>query len=446
MNAATAREHYLAEFSRVDAALPGRKLPWLARTRQGALAAFAETALPTQRQEDWKYTSVAALDKGRFVVPPAGFADQAVAALIDAQRLVEAYLLVFVNGYYQPQLSHVDVLPAGATIGSLGEALESTPQRLEEWLARPAPAYASGFAALNAAFMADGAFIHLAAGVALERPIHLLFVATDGESEFAIHPRNLIVAEAGSEVSIVEHYVALEGVRYFTNARTDLRIGRGAQVAHHRLQQESLAAFHIAALDVDQADGSRFTSNVFAFGGALSRLDLGVGLNAEHAECTLNGLYQIGGRQHVDHHTRIDHAQPRSVSRELYKGVLAGHARAVFNGKVIVQRDAQQSDAQQSNRNLLLSDDAEVDTKPQLEIYADDVKCTHGATVGQLDAGQLFYLRSRGIDAAAARRLLTFAFADEVVRRLSAPNLLPLRTRLEKLLLGRPLEALEEMR
>jgi Fe-S cluster assembly protein SufD len=440
MNVTTVREHYLAEFSRVDASLPGRRLPWLERIRQEALASFAETVLPTQRQEDWKYTSVAAIDKGRFVVPPAGIADQAAAAVVAAQWLADSPLLVFVNGYYQPQLSPVGTLPAGVTIESLGEALERAPQRLEEWLARPQPDYASGFAALNAAFMADGAFIHLAPGAALERPIHLLFVAT---GEFAIHPRNLIVAEAGSQVSIVEHYVATAGVRNFTNALTDIRVGPGAQVEHHRLQQESLKAFHIAAVDVDQEAGSRFTSNAFAFGGALSRLDLGVGLNAENAECTLNGLYQIGGRQHVDHHTRIDHARPRSISRELYKGVLDGNARAVFNGKVIVQRDAQQSDAQQSNRNLLLSDDAEVDTKPQLEIFADDVKCAHGATVGQLDDEQLFYLRSRGVDAAAARALLTFAFADEVVSRLSVASL---RTRLEKLLLGRPLEALEEMR
>jgi Fe-S cluster assembly protein SufD len=447
MNAATTvREHYLSEYARIEAALPGRRLPWLARLREEALAVFAETALPTTRQEDWKYTSVAPLDKGRFMTARANSRpDPTVLAAVEAQRLPATHLLVFVNGYHQPQLSRAGALPAGATLGSIGETLTNAPQRLEPWLAQAHAEpreharahYASGFAALNAAFAGDGAYIHLSPGVVLEAPVHLLFVAGDAES--ALHPRNLIVAEDGSRVSIVEHYVAADSLRYFTNVHTDIHVGRGAEVEHHRLQQESRQAFHVGAVHVAQAAGSRFTSNALAFGAALARLDLDVGLQAEQAECTLNGLYQVGGRQHVDHHTRVDHAMPRGVSRELYKGVLADSARAVFNGKVIVHPDAQHSDAQQANRNLLLSDEAEVDSKPELEIYADDVKCTHGATVGQLDAEQLFYLRSRGVDAMAARALLTFAFADEIVRRVS---IAPLRERLEKLLLGRPLELL----
>ena len=428
---ATARDHYLAEFARVAAALPGERLPWLERARKEALASFAETGLPTQRLEDWKYTSVGAIEKSRFVAA-APTRNGVSMAQIEALSLPEAHLLVFVNGCCQPQFSRLESLPTGVAIGSLADAMASDVGHLEDLLIRRENDYASGFVALNAAFMADGAYIHLAPGAAAELPILLVFIAS--EPNLAIHPRNVIFAEEGSRASIIEHYVGPEGASSFTNAVTQVVVGRGAQIEHHRLQQESLKAYHIAAVSVDQQRASRFTSNSFALGGALARVDIDVGLNSEGAECALNGLYMTGGRQHVDHHTRIDHAQPRGVSRQLYKGVLDGAARAVFNGKVIVHPNAQGSDAHQSNRNLLLSESAEVDTKPQLEIYADDVKCSHGATVGQLDADQIFYLRSRGVDDASARALLTFAFAEEVVGRVSV---IPLRTRLERLLRGR---------
>jgi Fe-S cluster assembly protein SufD len=428
----TGRDHYLAEFARVEGRLPGRQLPWLQSMRQDALASFAETAFPTRHDEDWKYTNVAVIEKGRFVMAGPSTEGSDVAQQIAALALPDAHLLVFVNGRCQPQFSRLEPLPAGVTIISLAEALQREPERLEGLLTRPTDDHSSGFEALNAAFMSDGAYIHLAPGTALERPIHLVFIAS--EANLAIQPRNIVLAEEDSRASIIEHYVAPGGTSYFTNALTDIVVRRGAQVEHHRLQQESLSAYHIAGVNVDQQHGSRFTSNSFALGGALARVGINIGLNAEAAECALNGLYLTGGRQHTDHHTRIDHAKARGVSRELYKGVLDGASRAVFNGKVIVHPNAQHSDAQQSNRNLLLSEGAEVDTKPQLEIYADDVKCTHGATVGQLDADQLFYLRSRGVDDAAARALLTFAFAAEVVSRLSV---VPLRARLEKLLLGR---------
>jgi Fe-S cluster assembly protein SufD len=436
----SAREHYLAEFARVEAALPGARLPWLKRARHEALAQFAQLGFPTLRQEDWKYTSVAAIEKARFVTLSRNL-NGIASAQIEALGLDGAQRLVFVNGRYQPRCSRVGRLPAGVTVSSLAEALEREPERLEEVLARHANGYASGFAALNAAFMADGAYIHLASGAALDdEPIHLLFIAT--EPDLAIQPRNLVVAGEGSRVSIIEHHVGPDESLYFTNAVTEIVTGRGARVEHCKLQQESLKALHIARLAVDQQHGSRFTSNSFALGGALARVDIDVGLNAEGAQCTLNGLYMSGGRQHVDHHTRIDHAQPRGVSRELYKGVLDGTSRAVFNGKVIVHRDAQKSDARQSNRNLLLSENAEVDTKPQLEIYADDVKCSHGATVGQLDADQIYYLRCRGVDDAHARALLTYAFAEEIIGPLSVASL---RDRVKKLLLGRLPAAVKEL-
>ncbi|UIF90725.1 Fe-S cluster assembly protein SufD [Cupriavidus sp. UYPR2.512] len=436
---ASGLEHYLAEFARVEAALPGHHLGWLAHARRQALDHFAQAGFPTLRQEDWKYTSVAALERSRFAValPQAGAGlDPAVAAQIEALALAGAHLLVFVNGAHQPQWSRVDALPAGMELASLAATLERAPDCLEALLTRRASDYpsgfASGFAALNMAFMTDGAYIRLAAGTVSEQPIHLLFLATAGE--LATHARNLVVAQAGSQVCIVEHHAGLDGLGYCTNTITDIVAERDAQVEHHKLQQESLKAFHVAGVKLDQQRGSRCASSSFALGGALARVDIEVGLNAEHTECSLDGLYMSGGRQHIDHHTRIDHASPHSKSREFYKGVLAGAARAVFNGKVVVHADAQHSDAHQSNRNLLLSDNAEVDTKPQLEIYADDVKCSHGATVGQLDPEQIYYLRSRGMDDAAARALLTFAFAEEVVRRLGPA---PLRTRLETLLRGR---------
>ncbi|MFC5521162.1 Fe-S cluster assembly protein SufD [Polaromonas jejuensis] len=445
MNTITA-DFYRDEFARLRASLPGGRLPWLQRTREAGLASFADTGFPTLRQEDWKYTSVAAIEKGRFVLaalaPSAP--DGVTAQQIEGWSLPDTHRLVFVNGHYQPRWSRIAPLPAGVTLASLAELLEREPERLESLLG-PTPdaypsAYPSAFAALNAAFMTDGAYVHLAAGVALDTTIHLLFVAT--EAGLAMQTRNLVVADAGSRASLVEHHVAVGDGAYFTNVITDLVAGRDAAIEHHKLQQESLKAFHVAAVNADQQHGSCLTSRSFALGGGLARIDIRVGLNAERTECALDGLYMTDGRQHIDHHTRIDHAQPHGTSREFYKGVLAGASRAVFNGKVIVHADAQHSDACQTNRNLLLSDNAEVDTKPQLEIYADDVKCSHGATVGQLDPEQIFYLRSRGVDDASARALLTFAFAEEVIARVS---IAPLRARLEKLLLGRLPERVKEL-
>ncbi len=441
MNAAT--DFYRDEFARVAPSLPGSHLPWLQRAREAGLASFADTGFPTLRQEDWKYTSVAAIEKGRFVLAPPT-ANGVTAQQIEGWSLPDTQRLVFVNGHYQPRWSRIAPLPAGVTLASLAELLERAPERLENLLVPTPDAYPSGypsaFAALNAAFMTDGAYVHLAAGVALDTTIHLLFVAT--EAGLAVQTRNLVVADAGSHASLIEHHVAVGEGAYFTNVITDLVVGRDAGIEHHKVQQESLKAFHVAAVNADQQQGSRLTSRSFALGAALARIDIRVGLNAGHTTCALDGLYMTDGRQHIDHHTRIDHARPHGTSREFYKGVLAGASRAVFNGKVIVHADAQHSDADQTNRNLLLSDNAEVDTKPQLEIYADDVKCSHGATVGQLDPEQIFYLRSRGVDDASARALLTFAFAEEVVDRVGIPSL---RARLEKLLRGRLPERVKEL-
>jgi Fe-S cluster assembly protein SufD len=427
VNAATS-EHYREQFAQVVSRRVDAGPPWLQRTRAAAFERFAELGLPSLRDEDWKYTSVAVLEKHAFKLVPASLngvgADQLARFALDG-----SHLLVFVNGRYAPNLSRPGRLPGGAEVGSLAAAVADRPDRFESLLARDAEVLVNGFTALNAAFWADGVHIDLAAGCSVDEPIQLLFIATD--ADLAIHPRNIVRAGAGSHAEIIEHYIGLNDSAYFTNAVTQIQLDPGAALIHTKLQQESLRGYHIADIRADQGLDSRFTSQSFALGGLLSRNDIATRLDAEGCEATLIGLYMANGRQHMDHHTRVDHARPRGTSREFYKGVLDGAARAVFNGKVIVHADAQGTDAQQSNRNLLLSDRAEVDTKPQLEIYADDVKCTHGATVGQLDAAQIGYLRSRGLDEASARALLTFAFAEDVALRVGC---VPLRARLEQLL------------
>jgi Fe-S cluster assembly protein SufD len=428
------REHYraqLAHLTQTAPALGGARLPWLQQARDRAFERYAELGLPSIRDEDWKYTNVAALDQRtfEFAAATSDGAERVDPAQFSQLVLADCGRLVFVDGFYSPALSQLGKLPAGVTVSGLAAALLARPQRFEAWLADAADLPGNGFGALNAALWADGAYVELAAGTALEKPLQLLFITTRPEQ--ATHPRNLIHLGANAHAEIVEQHVGLDDASYFTNAYTEIVLERGATLTHTKLQQEGRRAFHIADLRCGQAQDSRFTSQAFAFGGLLSRAGITTSFDAEGCTATLLGLYLANGRQHIDHHTRIDHACPRGTSRQLYKGVLDGAARAVFNGKVIVHADAQHSDAEQSNRNLLLSEHAEVDTKPQLEIYADDVKCSHGATVGQLDEDQVFYLRSRGVDGVAARALLTYAFAAEVVARVDHVGL---RTRLDVLL------------
>lgn len=423
--APVARERYREQFDELASRLPGARLPWLVRARARAFERYATVGLPTLRDEDWKYTNVAALDKRAFDF--AAEADEAATSQLATLALPGCARLVFVDGRHAPALSRLGSLPRGVAVGSLAAALAARPERFEAWLGADAPG--TGFTALNAALWMDGAWVELAPGVALDTPLQLIFLTTRAES--ASCPRNLIHLGEGARAEVIEQHVGLDEAAYFTNAYTDIVLDHGASLTHAKLQEEGRRAFHIADIRVRQGRDSRLVSHSFALGGQLSRCDLATRFDAEGCEATLLGLYLAAGRQHMDHHTRIDHAQPQGTSRQLYKGVLDGAARAVFNGRVVVHADAQGSDAQQANRNLLLSREAEVDTKPQLEIYADDVKCSHGATVGQLDPAQIFYLRSRGVDEAAARALLTYAFAAEVVERVECA---PLRQRLEHLL------------
>ncbi len=410
--------HYVDQFERVAGSLPGSDLPWLRARRESAIERFSELGFPTRRNEAWKYTRLAPIEKRAFV--PAAATSEVSSAEVERFYLSETdcHHLVFVDGHYSAPLSSPGELPAGVLIEDLSGALERTPELLAEIFADGDSENRHAFSALNSAFMHDGALVKLPKDGVVSYPIHLIFVATGKQDDFVTNPRVVIHADRGSRAAIVESYVSLNDAVYFNNMRTDVTVGASACIEHYKLQRESRKAFHISELRVHQAAASAFHSHSFSFGGALVRNDIRVGLDAEDATCTLNGLFLADGRQHVDYHTYIDHRQPRCVSQELYKGILSGRARGVFNGAVYVHPGAIKTDAHQSNNNLLLSRDAEIDTKPQLEIYADDVKCSHGATIGQLDENMLFYLRSRGIQEQSARGLLVYGFARDIIDRI----------------------------
>ena len=340
-----------------------------------------------------------------------------------------ANLLVFENGRYRADLSSRHPLPPGVHLGSLSEALSSGGDALVPFFSRTP---ANAFTDLNTMLMEDGAFLHIGKEVEVPEPIHLLFFTLGGERPVMAHPRNVIVAGEGSRVTVVERHAGRSDAGCLVNAVTDIAVGRGAAVAHYRLQEDGPDAYHVASLRARQGTGSRFAAHSVSIGARLSRCDVHAVLDGEEAECLLNGLYLGNGEQHVDHFTTIDHAKPGGSSREYYRGILDGRSRGVFRGRVIVRKDAQKTDARQANRNLLLSGEAEADSRPQLEIHADDVKCTHGATVGPLDKEKVFYLRSRGIDESSARGLLAYAFAADILRRFGLPDVQ--RTFEEKLL------------
>jgi len=430
---------WLQEFRDIEPALPGANLPWLQAQRVTALARFRNAGFPTLRQEDWKYTDIRPIVQRRYHLAVAARLTDAIA--LKPYSLAE-HQLVFVDGHYAPSLSVAAHLPSGVEVMSLAEAIARLPDRVEPWLGRTAGPGRNGFGALNAAFLQDGVFIHLARGTELEAPVHLLFL-TSGAPDSVAYVRNLIVAEAGSRASVIESYAALADATGLTNSVTEIVLEPGAQLEHYRLGREAEAAYHVGSTDVQLGRDSRYTSHCIALGGRIVRHELYAALDAEGAECTLNGLYVTHGRQHVDNHTRIDHHQPHGTSREWYKGVLDGQSRAVFSGRVVVHPQAQHTDAEQANHNLLLSETAEADSRPQLEIYADDVKCAHGATVGNLDPDALFYLRSRGLDDAHARSLLVYAFAGDVLARI---RLARLRAQLEQQLAARlALQRVREM-
>lgn len=429
------KDTYLSQFARLEERLEGKRRPWVHRIRKAGMVHFAELGFPTTRHEEWRFTNVAPLTKIPF--RPVGDDELDGVAAESLKQFTfggfDGTRLVFVNGRFSRELSSIRPLHNGMKVMSLAAALESDRERVEPYLARHAGYQDHAFVALNTAFVEDGAFVYVPPDTLVEHPVHLLFASTSLDRPTVSHPRNLIVLGANSQITIVESYIGLDGGVYFTNAVTEVIAAQNAVVDHCGLVQESAEAFHIATLAVHQDRGSIFTSHSVSLSGALIRNNLNARLDAEGAECTLNGLYLAGGRQLVDNHTSIDHAKPHCSSHEVYKGVLDGKSKGVFSGKIIVRPDAQKTDARQTNKNLLLSADAVIDTKPQLQIYADDVKCTHGATVGQLDKEAIFYLRSRGIGQEDARNMLTYAFAKDILSRIKVDEV---RTQLDEALLN----------
>jgi len=433
--ATQARDGWLADFDRLSAGLPAANGPWLGELRRHGIDRFADLGFPGPKNEDWKYTSVGGLLKVPHhpsvdLAPKAALA-AARAAVEQVAAIDDGPVLAFVGGRFVADLSRLAGADAkGVRVASLRSLLAEDPELLAEHLGKYAHVDAHAFAALNTAFLTDGAAIFVAPGCGSNAPIHLVFVSPAASDPSATHPRNLIVGSAGASLCVVEHYVGEDGASNLTNAVTEIALGRDATCAHYKVQREAADAYHVHRIEVRQETGSSFTSHSLAFGAGWSRTEIATILGGERAECALYGLYLGSGDQHVDHHTTIDHAVARTRSRELYKGVLDERARGVFTGKVLVRRDAQQISAEQSNKNLLLSDGAVVETRPQLEIYADDVRCSHGAAIGRLDDNMLFYLRQRGIGLADARALLTYGFGSEVIETMPAGVLLPLREHL----------------
>jgi Fe-S cluster assembly protein SufD len=393
---------------------------WVFPFRKAGIARFAELGFPTIKDEDWRFTNVAPISKLPF--RPASETSQAelspeVLASFTLGSL-PAHRLVFVNGLYAPALSKVNELPSGIVVGNLRAALVEHSGLIERNLGKLATGDENGFAALNSAFFHDGGFIHLPKSTVLDLPVHLVFVATTAETGVNVHPRNLILAEDNSQGTVIESYVKTTDAAYFTNAVTEIVAGDSAVLEHIKVQDESLSAFHIAAIDANLGRASNVLSHSLALGGRLSRNNIRTNLAGEGLECVLNGLYITKGDQLADHHMVVEHAQPNCDSHEYFNGILDGKSKGVFHGRILVQPIAQKTDAKQTNKNLLLSDNATADTKPQLEIYADDVKCTHGATIGQLNDESIFYLRSRGIGPDTARRMLIHAFAGEIIERI----------------------------
>jgi Fe-S cluster assembly protein SufD len=438
MNATTLSKHYAEQVQRLQQGLPAGTPEWLAGRQQGAATRFADAGFPDPRQEEWKYTNVRPI-----ATKPFAAASGTAVVGEDALRAMgfeglNAYRMVFVDGRLRAELSDLADLPEGVSVQGLRDALASDPDALEPLLGTLAHDRFSSFVSANMAFLTDGAVIRLGRGVRLERPLHLLMVGSAGDPATWSHPRVVIQAGEGSEATVIEHYADLDGANGFTNTVTELRAEAGAQLQHYLLQDHADSAYHVGSVFIQQRRDSKVTSHNVNLGGRLVRHDLNVDLTEPGSEIGLNGLFLVGGRQHVDTHTRVHHSSPHTTSREQYRGIGQGHGRGVFKGRVLVERGAQKTDAQQHSANLLLSPDAEIDTKPELEIYADDVKCAHGATVGQLDETSMYYLRSRGIDAEAARGMLVFAFADEVLERMA---LTPVRTSIERRLAARLPEA-----
>jgi len=412
-------DSWLENFTEFEKKAAGRTLPWLHRLREDAFARFCEVGFPTTKDEDWRFTNVSGI--ARTVFHPAATTklapgDSAAWRIDDV-----AATLVFINGRFEAELSETGNLPKGVTVASLRAQIESHPEEVQQHLGRYADTQRDSFVALNTAFLSDGAYVHVARGVVVEQPIYLLYLSTKETAATMTHPRNLIVAEDQSQVAVIEDYASVGGESVvLSNAVTELIAGESTVAQHYLIEREHLKAYNISTLRIQQGRSANVASHSLLLGGGLVRNNVHPVLAGEGGECLINGLYLGTGSQHLDNYMHVEHASPHCGSRQFYNGILDGRSHGVFHGRIVVHKDAQKTDAKQTNRNLLLNDDAQIDTKPQLEIYADDVKCTHGATIGQIEENALFYLRSRGISESEAKKLLLLAFAEECVERMQS--------------------------
>ena len=425
-------ESYVEPFDELAAAASTPQ--WVQSMRRAAFERFATLGFPTTKNEDWHFTSVSPIAEQEYTLLVSRSGDVRRADLAPFTfRAASWYTMVFVNGRFAPALSDCAKLPAGVRLWDLASAWTKAPDVVDR-IGKLASYDNQAFTALNTAFMLDGAVVQIAKETELDRPIHLLYISDATAAKGMMHPRNLILVGRHARATVIESYVSTSDALYFTNAVTEVSVGEGATLRHYKIQREGARAHHVGTIETCQARDSHFVSFSLATGAALSRTNVYTTLDGEGCGATLNGLYMLDGEQHCDHQTQIVHAQPNCFSRELYKGVLDGRSHGVFNGKVYVHPIAQKTDGKQTNRTLLLSNTAHMDTKPQLEIFADDVKCTHGAAVGQIDETALFYLKSRGVPNALARRLLTYAFAADVLETIEIDDV---RNGLERMTLER---------
>jgi len=432
MATATGRPNtYLEAYGELIAQRRERDPVWLRQLRDDAWARFNAKGFPTTHDEDWRFTNLAAMAKIPFQRAVKGSVAVSAREIEGFRVPAAACQLVFVNGHFAPALSELSDLPKGLEICSLVGAIDCgmvgvapegcASDGIEQHLGRYADVRRDVFTALNSALWEDGAYVRIRRGANISQPIHLLYVSAGTGAEIMTHPRTLIVAEPTSHAAVIEDYVSVGSEAAFSNAVTELVAGQDAVIAHYLIERENLAAFNVSTLRLELARAANVSSHSILMGGGLVRNNVHPVLAGDGAECLINGLFVGAGHQHLDNYMLVEHAQPQCSSRQFYNGILDGAARGVFHGRIVVHKDAQKTDAKQTNRNLLLSDNARIDTKPQLEIYADDVKCTHGATIGQIEEEQLFYLRSRGIDEVAARNTLLYAFAAECLDRMQEP-------------------------
>lgn len=428
------KDWYVSHFQAFEHSLNGSAASPFHALRKSAISRFAELGFPGRRDEEWKYTNISPLLKHKFQIagkPPKVSAETVKKFTFEGLR---ENLIVFINGRYSEEFSAHTFASKGLVVDSLANALKNHSEAINPYLAKYAGYETETFVALNTAFAADGAFIYIPDNAVVEEPLHLLYISDSMETAFFAAPRNLIIAGKNSRFKVVESHHGWGEYPYFNNAVTEVAVQENARVDHVRIQDEALNAYHITTLNANQQKNSVYSLINVDLGGSLVRNNLTVKLDGENCEAHLIGFYLGGGKQHIDNHTAIDHAKPNCFSNEFYKGILGGKASGVFNGKIFVRQDAQKTNSYQNNKALLLSDDATINSKPQLEIFADDVKCTHGATVGQLDEEALFYLRSRGIPRDQANSILQYAFASDAFNYIPVESV---KERLDQIVLER---------